>query len=126
MSPVPPPFENDMKASEEIRSILDRCKSGELAHQQDMYFCGTARCIAGWKVHFDYCKEMDVQDPTTMALIDFAEEHTADVDGFKNNAWGYAQKTWGLTYKQAERLFEWHRTFPEQYRVVEELEAQGK
>ena len=106
-----------MKASEEIRSILDRCKSGELEHKQAaFYFCGTARCVAGWKVHFDYCRRRKVKKPSIEALWTFAKQRPGN----------YAKRAWGLNQDQSERLFGADATYDEQYAVVAELEAQGK
>ena len=105
-----------MKASEEIRSILDRCKSGELDHLQEEYFCETSRCIAGWKAHFDFCKLNNVKTATTQELVEF----TNYVPGY------YAANAWGLSPMQKSRLFYGGATFPQQYAVVAELEAQGK
>lgn len=108
-----------MKASEEIRSILDRCKSGELAHDQSLFFCGTARCIAGWKVHLDYVKKSKNPNPESDDLWLFLPKNAEYPST-------YAARKWKLDHDQAWRLFGSEATFPEQYAVVEELEAQGK
>ena len=106
----------NLKASEEIRSILDRCKSGELDHNQADYFCGTSRCIAGWKVAIDF-KEQFGGDGSDSELEEFAFRET-EVYGCA--PWHYALREWNLTEIQAAGLFSEFASFPEQYAVVEE------
>lgn len=38
----------NLKNLDELESIINRCYSGELEHNQEEYFCGTACCLAGW------------------------------------------------------------------------------
>ncbi len=91
------------EAIAEIRSILTRCQSGELKHNQ-LSLCGTARCVAGWKYTFDH-------------------DHPVDDQVLINQAWAYARDAWGLTPLEAVVLFQMDATFHEQFALCDWLES---
>lgn len=106
----------------EIRNILEECRDGRRLHNQ-LHFasdtsCGTAHCIAGWKVHDDL-KERVTYVACGDGLLDMIVD---DCPPFDFNEWDYAQKEWALTDGESNKLFSSNRTFEEQFELLEKLE----
>jgi hypothetical protein len=107
----------------EIRTILEECRDGKRLHKQQAYAtktsCGTAHCIAGWKVHDDmgyrvkYVPYGTFQEDLDMELKDDSEF----------DAWEYAKEAWQLTNAEATTLFDMDSTFEEQFALLETLES---
>ena len=122
-----------MKATEEIRMILDGCKSGELDHEQEVYFCRTARCVAGWKATFDFEKEHgrygtneEVEDWAIKQVWGYNKE--AEYGRLYNpTVWSYAEIAWGLPWDSSRviDLFGSTATFEQQYEALARLEKEG-
>lgn len=125
------------KITNEIRWILEGCRDGKLKHNQEAFHCGTAHCIAGWKVTLDASKMID----GALLTADFGEDEGAlpkmvngwDLTKFRRkNAryiwnddfddWAYAQSKWRLIGEEASGLFDWRRTFEQQFALLEKLE----
>lgn len=106
------------KITNEIRQILEDCQSGKLKHDQSEFHCGTSHCVAGWKELLDYNSKNCAEERT--ATLDFRKWIRRFSDF---SAWGYAQDRWELTDKEADTLFSDCATFPEQFALLEKLEA---
>jgi hypothetical protein len=104
----------------EIQMILDGCSNGTLPHDQSNFFCGTARCVAGWKVHFDFLAEKGYVGAKE-ELMYFAMVKTRTPDGPNGGPADYAAEQWNLETSQAVNLFRTDATFEDQYAVLEEL-----
>jgi hypothetical protein len=105
----------------EIQMILDGCSNGTLPHDQSNFFCGTARCVAGWKVHFDFLAEKGYVG-SAEELMYFAMVKTRTPDGtYDDGPADYATWQWNLELGQSYRLFNEDATFEQQYAVLEEL-----
>lgn len=89
------------EATAEIEDILTGCRSGRLRHNQEIFHCGTAHCIAGWH---EVRKE---------------EESTCGI----GSPWQNAQKDWGLSESEATLFFASNAVFPLQFAVLETLKA---
>lgn len=121
MKPLPKRITN------EIREILEGCQSGRLEHEQEIYHCGTAHCIAGWKAVLDYSK---AKNNKSIIKADFDANSSFDckITNFINQKQGvffedaYAQVVWKLTDKEAEILFDSEATFEQQFALLEKLE----
>lgn len=61
----------DKKKLEQLQFIFDGIESGRLEHDQAVYSCGSAKCVAGWAVH------LYVEDPD---LIDWINAEVDDLD----------------------------------------------
>lgn len=111
----------------EIRSILEGCRDGRLKHNQRVFHCGTAHCIAGWKQALDFAKACNVKN---IARVKFAYETDTPVGKYAAcfEKWStvgastYAQEQWGLTYTEARILFNGLASFPGQFALLEQLE----
>ena len=110
--------------TQEIRTILEECRDGKRLHSQDAYAtvtdCGTAHCIAGWKVYDDFGDKV-IYFPFVFGDPNEFGIEIEDYPGF--DAWAYAEKAWGLTDTEATTLFLADSTFEEQFSLLEELEA---
>lgn len=104
---------------DELEYILTNIKDGNFLHIQRDFDtktpCGTAHCIAGWKVILDAEVEHDdVSDsPETIELLYSEEECVLGI-----TPWTYAQKTWDLTSEEAYALFESKATLEQQFEVL--------
>jgi hypothetical protein len=110
--------------TQEIRTILEECRDGKRLHRQAAYAtttsCGTAHCIAGWKVHDDF------GDKVSYFPFVFGDpnEFNIEIENYPEfDAWGYAKEAWRLTNTEASTLFLADSTFEEQFSLLEELEA---
>jgi hypothetical protein len=103
------------EALAEIREIINNIKSGKYLHNQSSYcnqtFCGTAHCIAGWKIYRD-AKSVGLKTWEILDLFDsygelegLYQQVVSTVIPFCLDPWGYAERAWGLTPKQSEGLF---------------------
>jgi hypothetical protein len=116
------------QATQEIREILEGIRDGRLEHNQRWFFCGTARCVAGWKVALDYMKEnpdapKEVDEET---LYEYAECSLEDpYDGCLQSPWKYAMERWGLSEEDADELFDEGATIAGQFAVLERLEEEN-
>lgn len=94
----------------EIRYILEGCRSGALRHHQGSFHkqtsCGTAHCIAGWNVV--------LKSNTSEELGEF---------GYGNDEWNESKEDWQLTDVEANLLFNSTSTFRIQFSLLETLEA---
>jgi hypothetical protein len=110
--------------TQEIRTILEECRDGKRLHRQDAYAtatsCGTAHCIAGWKVYDDF------GDKVIYFPFEFGDpnEFGIEIENYPEfDAWGYSKEAWRLTNTEASTLFLSDSTFEEQFSLLEELEA---
>jgi hypothetical protein len=107
----------------EIRTILEECRDGKRLHRQESYAtktsCGTAHCIAGWKVHKDmgYRVKYVPYDSSHAIDLDMQLEDDCDFD-----AWEYAKSAWQLTTAEATTLFDSNSTYEGQFGLLEILE----
>lgn len=117
------------KITNEIRKILEGCKSGELLHDQNSFYnCGTARCVAGWKAVQDFAKQTGKQvrvigygNTAPYRLSKFLEQGCLKrVERW--GAWGYAQSKWRLSQGEAMTLFKASARFKDQFALLEKLE----
>lgn len=108
--------------TDEIRSILEECRDGKRLHNQEYFAtknsCGTAHCIAGWKV-FDDFKNIITYAPyrndTFYMFIDGCDPEDFD-------EWEYARDSWKLTDSESHILFGSCSTFENQFNLLEMLE----
>ncbi len=109
------------KITREIRLILEGCQSGYLRHTQAMFHCGTSHCIAGWK------EMLDAGKLTGLALPDLRGKKLDEIplrgDLTGGLTLNYTAKQWRLTPLESDLLFFAHAQFPEQFTVLEVLEA---
>lgn len=109
------------KITKEIRLILEGCQSGYLNHVQTMFHCGTSHCIAGWKEVLDIGKLTGLTLPSLRGKkLDEIPLQSDLTGGLTQN---YTTKQWRLTPLEADLLFFAHARFPEQFTVLEVLEA---
>lgn len=119
------------EVTNEIRFILEGCRDGRLEHNQEEFHCGSAHCISGWKEVMDYSKtatdNVTADDIThTSGFRDWERqwEKALTAQGVDTpTTWDYARHQWGLTYKEAYELFWDKKAFPEQFAMLEKLEA---
>ena len=79
---------------ENLERLLEGIWSGELLHNQQQYFCGTACCLAGWDVALSH-PYVDPED----------RENLSQPDAFyAPNEW--SRKNNNLTHAEAELLFQ--------------------
>lgn len=118
--------------TDEIRFILEGCRDGKLKHDQLEFHCGTSHCIAGWCEVIDYANARNLKTPYRITGSSEAFTHWHDdalaalkqrPDASETAAYGYAQHKWGLGCREAEALFNACATFPEQFTLLEKLEA---
>jgi hypothetical protein len=107
----------------EIRTILEECRDGKRLHRQQVYAtqtsCGTAHCIAGWKVWDDLGYKVRYT-PYDIGCTDLDMELTDD-SAF--DAWNYARDSWNLTEIESSALFDSDATFEQQFALLEMLES---
>lgn len=125
--------------TDDIRSILEGIKSGELKHKQKTVHCGTAHCVCGWKAVLDYSNEPEVDPEIIYAdfgmwrdskfSFDIAAYCMAKVKLQKKRPhayaieWQYAQMVWQLTYPESMSLFDGNRTLDGMFDTLQHLEA---
>lgn len=94
---------------QEIRSIVEDIKSGKRLHNQSEFHsdCGTAHCIAGWKVVDDMKTEGIVPEYSAFGeLVSIANPlYEYIIEGIHMDDWEYAKIQWGLTTSEAMELF---------------------
>lgn len=109
--------------TDEIRNILEECRDGKRLHNQGYFAtknsCGTAHCIAGWKVFGDF-KNIITYSKFANDMFDMVIDG-CDPEDF--NEWNYAKKSWTLTGCEADILFDACATFEEQFSLLERLEC---
>lgn len=108
------------KITKDIRDILEDIRDGKLDHNQEYYHCGTAHCVAVWKVVRDMLKKDKTLDSPlipTDKIEDFLIGETS------RDEWEYAQREWGLTIMESIRLFSVGSELEEQFSVLKDLEA---
>lgn len=118
------------EALAEIRNILEGIKERRLLHNQNAFHsvteCGTAHCIAGWKVHLDALQAG--LNPVYKGPID-DEAYCPEIDSFvtyhvgRGIDWEYAEVKWELTASEARALFSDSATLKQQFELLEVLEA---
>jgi hypothetical protein len=109
--------------TQEIRTILEECRDGKRLHRQAAYAtetsCGTAHCIAGWKVHDDFGNNVEYVPWSSFDnAMDIRPKKEESFD-----AWEYARDAWKLTESESDTLFDMDATFEEQFSLLEKLEA---
>jgi hypothetical protein len=109
----------------EIREILEGCRDGRLKHDQDVFSCNSARCIAGWKIAFDIAKSRGKGIATAKRLRDrtITDFASARSDDECLPEWYYAKEAWGLVAQEASGLFDTDSTLDQQFALLEKLEA---
>jgi hypothetical protein len=104
----------------EIRTILEECRDGKRLHKQRAYAtktdCGTAHCIAGWKVHDDLGNQVSYVGHENYLDMKLKDDTNFDV-------WSYARDSWQLTESEAYILFDMDSTFEDQFALLETLES---
>jgi hypothetical protein len=107
------------EALNEVQEIIDKIKGGEYLHDQSQYHsvgeCGTAHCIAGWKVMRDaesiglslpLPPSFETADDKALIAFDQAMMKLTEDFGISSTlTWEYAQERWGLTHQEARSLF---------------------
>jgi hypothetical protein len=113
--------------TDEIREILEGCKSGELNHNQQNFHCGTKHCIAGWKEVFDFAKykkdpAIKIADEGLLRDLGLSE-FTSNEEDCGDFYWGYAESAWDITSAEADILFSPSSDFDLQFALLERLES---
>jgi hypothetical protein len=110
------------QAIDEITEILTGIQSGKLAHIQTNTHCGSAHCVAGWKVAMDASRKIWNDPYKAVGIdIDFIHETQSPAyllweevrrlelsvkdDAFGPNAVDYATVKWGLNAAESTLLF---------------------
>ena len=110
-------YNRNMKPAktDNLKSILNRIKNGELEHYQGQFFRGTACCLAGWDVALN-----------SGTLIDPKKREQAYLhppnEAYKY-PWQWSKAANNLTKAEASMLFMCESTLELQLLVLEALEA---
>lgn len=90
----------------EIDEIITGIEQGELEHVQDSFHCGTAHCIAGWKVVRDFenaHKGQDISPCEDIYLAWVRDMLLSEV--YYPDSGVYAQLMWRLNANESNLLF---------------------
>lgn len=110
------------KITKEIRDILEGIRDGRLKYTQELYHCGTAHCVAGWKLVLDMCKEdktLDIESIGRYETNEFLKENT----GYGEDTGDYATRHWKLSRAESETLFDEDARLEDQFALLESLES---
>jgi hypothetical protein len=100
---------------DEIESILKRCRSGGLRHDQASWHCGTVHCLAGWHTVFKYPDEFAAQVKHRSAN----ENWCISLPGRETKTDGdIAKEDWGLTDTEAAVLFDGCSGYSTQFALI--------
>lgn len=109
------------KVTNELRYILEGARSGRLNHDQQLFHsgCGTAHCVAGWKIVMD-----EAANTGKTGLKDSIQGKLErdNPTGFYPD-WWYAMKEWTLSKFESYILFNQDSKFYHQFPMLEMLEA---
>jgi hypothetical protein len=103
---------------DEIAEYLRSFKDGSRKHNQTEWHsnCGTAHCLAGWKVVDDYHQNNGQIDDWKEEFYTIGDEEFSFSMSSKlsnsppSNPDRYCRKVWGLTFDESESLFESYLT----------------
>lgn len=91
--------------------VWNRIASGELEHNQNFYFCGTARCVSGWMCHYMLPAIRSSRDSGTWhAKIGAGSNVPAHY-----SPWLYCSHHLGVSEEDLDEIFQPNATLAEQY-----------
>ena len=80
-----------------MNSIIEKIESGELAHKQDTWYCGTAHCFIGWMVVINRSRKHKDRKLITKGC---AYENFYDMVGNETGITVFVNNEFGLSHEE--------------------------
>jgi hypothetical protein len=115
------------KAINQMSEILAGIVQGRLKHDQSVWHCGTAHCVAGWNTALNHKRLYRKQVKMQLEAEGLENEHelgawdASTPDGLSDGC--LAKEDWDLSSREANYMFDGDASLDEQIGLIEFLRA---